>query len=137
MYYTSKIEKTEGQYLVNFPDFENINTYGKTLENAILNAEEALNGSLETDFDRGFNLPMPKSKKGKRLFPIKVALNIEVAHLLRNLRNGQSQTEIAKKLGVSYQSYQKLENPRLSNPTLKTLQKLSKVFGRQVEVKFI
>ena len=53
-----------------------------------------LNGSLETDFDRGFNLPMSKNKKGKRLFPIKVALNIKVAHLLRSLRNGHSQTEI-------------------------------------------
>ena len=37
---------------------------------------------------------------------------------LRKLRNGRPQVEIARKLNVSYQAYQKLENPRRCNPTI-------------------
>ena len=38
-------------------------------------------------------------------------------------------TDTADRLGVKYQAYKKLENPRTANPTLKTLKKLEKVFG--------
>ena len=59
MHYSAKITKEDGTYLVSFPDFENINSYGDTLEKALLNASEALNGALESDFERGFSL-LPK-----------------------------------------------------------------------------
>ncbi len=38
-------------------------------------------------------------------------------------------TDVADKLGVKYQVYQKLENPETANPTLKTLKKIEKVFA--------
>ncbi|HHE39172.1 MAG TPA: XRE family transcriptional regulator, partial [Candidatus Cloacimonetes bacterium] len=45
----------------------------------------------------------------------------------------KSQIEIAKKLGISYQAYQKLENPRKCNPTLKTLEKIAKTMKKKIE----
>jgi antitoxin HicB len=41
-------------------------------------------------------------------------------------------TDVADKLGVKYQVYQKLEDPAKTNPTLKTLAKLEKVFGERI-----
>ncbi|MDY7027145.1 MAG: helix-turn-helix domain-containing protein, partial [Spirochaetota bacterium] len=38
----------------------------------------------------------------------------------------------AAKLGVKYQVYQRLEDPRKSNPTLKTIEKLERVFGSRL-----
>ncbi|WP_224984031.1 helix-turn-helix domain-containing protein [Geomonas agri] len=35
---------------------------------------------------------------------------------------------------IAYQVYQRLENPRKANPTIKTLEKIAKVFGRRVDL---
>ena len=40
--------------------------------------------------------------------------------------------EVAEKMGVKYQVYQKLENPKTANPTLKTLKKLEVIFGQEL-----
>jgi antitoxin HicB len=52
------------------------------------------------------------------------------------LRGSQSQSAIAQKLGFSYQSYQRLENPRKSNPTIKMLERIAHVYGRELNVQF-
>jgi transcriptional regulator with XRE-family HTH domain len=41
-------------------------------------------------------------------------------------------TDIAGKMGVKYQVYQKLENPDTANPTLKTLKKLERIFDTEL-----
>jgi len=40
--------------------------------------------------------------------------------------------DVAEKMGVKYQVYQKLENPRTANPTLKTLKKLEAIFDQEL-----
>jgi antitoxin HicB len=136
MHYYAKVKKQDGAFIVSFPDVPNVNTYGDTLEEALSNAAEALNGALESDFERGYTLPEPKPQKGRDYHVIEVLPHIELPFRLRQLRKGQTQTEIARKLGLSYQAYQRLENPRRCNPTLKNLERLSQVFGRRVELSF-
>ena len=134
MKYFAKIEKEKNIYIVSFPDLPNINTYGDTIKEAKKNAEEALNGAIESDFERGFSIPEPTKYKSKGYYPIKLDLHIELALQLRKLRGNRTQSEIAKMLGISYQAYQKLENPRKCNPTLKTLEKIAKTFERELEL---
>ena len=134
MTYTAIIKKSNGAYLVEFPDIPNINTYGETIKDALNNAKEALNGCLESDFERGFKLPKPSKGKYQSGYPVDVEPHISLAYQLRKIRNGISQSEIAKKLGISYQAYQKLENPRKCNPTVKTLEKISEVFGKNLVI---
>ena len=134
MKYFAKIKKEKNIYLVSFPDLPNINTYGDTIKEAKKNAEEALNGAIESDFERGFSIPEPTKYKSKGYYPIKLNLHIELALQLRKLRGNRSQSEIAEMLGISYQAYQKLENPRKCNPTLKTLEKIAKTFERELEL---
>lgn len=134
MNYTAIIKKSNGTYLVEFPDIPNINTYGSTIQEAINNAKEALNGCLESDFERGFTLPKQSKQKHQNTYPIEVEPHISLAYQLRKIRNGMSQSEIAKKLGISYQAYQKLENPRKCNPTIKTLERISEIFGKNLVI---
>jgi antitoxin HicB len=136
MTYTAKITKEDGSYLVAFPEFPNVHTYGETLAEALANASEALNGAIESDFERGFDLPKPKARRGKAYHDVVVLPHIEIACRLRKLRNGRPQTEVARKLNVSYQAYQKLENPRRCNPTVKTLEKIGAAFGKQLKIDF-
>lgn len=135
MEFHASIRKSEGSYLVSFPDFPNINTFGSSLSEALENAKEALNGTLETEFERGYSLPAASDRSGKRSYhPIRVLPHIEIAYELKKFRNGHSQTEIARKLGISYQSYQKLENPRKCNPTVKTLERIGRVLGKELRI---
>lgn len=135
--YPAKIKKSEGVYLVAFPDFENINTWGETLDQALKNAEEALNGCLESDFERGFQIPDPSAKKGRNFYAIPVKPHIAVSLMLRKLRADRTQKEIARKLKISFQVYQRLENPRKANPTLKTLEKVASAYGKHISLDFI
>ena len=135
--YPSKIKKSAGSYLVSFVDFKNINTWGTTLDEARANAEEALNGCLESDFERGFQIPDPSAIKGRNIHSIPVQPHIAIALMLRKLRAGKTQKEIARKLKISFQVYQRLENPRKANPTIKTLEKVARVYGKQVSLYFL
>ena len=131
MIYYCKIEKEGNEFIVQFPDMTNIVTSGLSREEALTMAKEALDGCLEADISQGNAIPKPVYKKG---YPVFVANHIAVALQLRELRGKQSQTDIAKKLGLSYQAYQRLENPRKSNPTIKTLERIANVFGRKLNV---
>lgn len=135
--YSAHIEQQDDTYLVTFPDLENVMTYGATLDEALANAEEALNGCIESDFERNFSLPSPSVISGENTFSIPVAPHIAIAIMLRSLRADRPQVEVARQLKISYQVYQRLENPRKANPTLKTLEKIAQVFGKRVELGFV
>lgn len=135
--YPAHIEQQDDSYLVTFPDLENVVTYGSTLNEALTNAEEALNGCIESDFERNFTLPSPSNISGDNIFSIPVAPHIAIAIMLRTLRADRPQVEVARQLKISYQVYQRLENPRKANPTVKTLEKIAQVFGKRVELGFV
>lgn len=137
MLYYAKVRHKEGAYIVEFPDIPNVNTYGETLKDAQQNAVEALNGALESDFERGYTLPRAKATTGRGMYPIEVYPHVEIAFRLRELRDTLPQSAIAHKLGISYQAYQKLENPRKCNPSIKTLEKISAVLNRKLHVSFV
>ena len=135
--YSAHIVKDNDAYLVSFPDLENVVTYGASIDKALANAEEALNGCLESDFERNFAIPDPASSDSPDLYQIPVSPHIAVAIILRKLRADRSQIEVARQLHISYQVYQRLENPRKSNPTIKTLEKVARVFGKRVDIGFV
>jgi antitoxin HicB len=131
MVYNCTIEKDGDMLIVQFPDMPNIATCGFTHDEALAMAKEALDGCLEVDISHGSEIPPPSYSKG---YPIPVASRIALSLKLRELRGSQSQTDIARKLGLSYQAYQRLENPRKANPTVKTLEKIAHVYGRELSI---
>ncbi len=135
--YPACIRKEDDGFIVTFPDLENVMSYGGTVEEALHNAEQALNGCIESDFERNFSIPAPSAVSGEGNFNVPVAPHIAIAIMLRSLRADRSQAEIARQLKISYQVYQRLENPRKANPTVKTLEKIARVFGKRVELGFV
>jgi len=135
MQFYCKLEKDEGIILVSFPDLPNVQTYGNTKEEALANAAEALNGSLASDVARGL-LPPEPTFRGKSAHPVEVDPHILIAIQIRQLRGTLTQAEVAKRLGVTYQSYQLLENPVKGNPTIKSLERVARVLGKTLKVQF-
>jgi len=131
MVYHCTVKKDGDMFWAQFPDMPNVMTCGFTYEHALEMAKEALDGCLESDISRGMSIPPPAYKKGH---PITVSSHIALSLRLRELRGEQTQTDIAQKLGLSYQAYQRLENPRKANPTVKTLERIARVYGRELNI---
>jgi len=134
-HYPAIIRLDCGAWIVQFPDFGHISTFGDTLDDALKAAGEALNGCIESDFERGFDFPEPSTLDGCDIHLIPLEPNIALALELRKSRAGRPQVEIARELGISYQAYQRLEHPGKSNPTVKTLTKIARVLGKQLEIR--
>lgn len=138
--YPAKIRhlSEDRSYLVEFPDLPGCLTEGNTLEEAKQNAKEALTGYLSSIFERNLRIPDPSSLKGRNIHNIEPEPEVAVPILLRKLRETKklTQGDIAKVLGISYQAYQRLEKPGKSNPTLKTLERLAKVFNKDLRLEF-
>jgi antitoxin HicB len=109
----------------------NIVTCGFSHEEALAMAREALDGCLEADISQGNAILPPVYKDG---YPVMVAPHIVLSLRIRELRGERIQTDIARKLGLFYQVYQRLENPRKANPTVKTLERIARVYGRELNI---
>jgi len=133
MTYPCSIVEKGRPFGTSFPDLPNIVTIGRTREEAIAQASEALNAALATDVGRGFGLPS-SSKRKRGMVDIEVESHILVACQLRRIRGARSQSEIAQGLGLSCQAYQRLENPARGNPTIQTLERVAKALGKRLEV---
>ena len=127
--------KPDKCWYVESPGFyEGYVTYGKTLEEAKTMAMEAVSGVLESYLEHGDKFTIPKKRTSPDWYEIEIKPGLAFALWLRNARISQNMTlaDVAEKMGVKYQVYQKLENPRTANPTLKTLKKLEEIFGEEL-----
>jgi antitoxin HicB len=134
--YPAKItyNKTDNTYYVKFPDLPNCFTDGETLEEALERAAEVLSLYLESVHENNFKFSDPSHVSGKNIYYISPELNVSFAILLRKERESKhlSQKQIAEKLDISYQAYQRYENPRKANPTLKTIAKVENILGKSL-----
>jgi antitoxin HicB len=114
--------------------YEGYVTYGDTLDEAKTMAAEAVSGLLESYLEHGDKFKIPKGGASGDWHGIEIEPGLAFALWLRNTRVSHNMTlaEVAEKMGVKYQVYQKLENPRTANPTLKTLKKLEAIFGQEL-----
>ena len=132
--YPAKFEKAvEGGFVVEFIDIPSCVTEGDTLEEAKSMAKEALSAMLYSLDSRKMTIPEPSTVKRKGIYFIEPDLKIAFAITLKKERErlGLSQKDIAERMNVNWTYYQRIENPRKTNPTLGTIEKLQKVFNRK------
>jgi antitoxin HicB len=134
--YQAKIFKDDDSYSVEFPDLPGCFSAGESLENAKEMAKEALTLYLEEARSPNWELPRPKNRSSKGYYWITPDISVAIPLMIRRARieAGYSQPKLAKLMGISTQQLQKLEMPGKSNPTVKTLAKVSSVLGAQLEI---
>ena len=137
--YQAKILRDGNSYSVEFPDLPGCFSTGKTLDEAKHMASEALSLYLEEARDPKWKVPRARNRKGKSYIWIYPDSSVAIALALRkcrlSLRLGQVQA--AKKIGITVQQLQKLETPGKSNPTVKTLAKISKTLNVDLEIDLV
>jgi len=132
--YPAKFQKAvEGGYVVEFIDIPSCVTEGDTLEEAKEMAKEAISAMLYSLDSRKMLIPEPSVAKGKGIYYIEPELKVAFAITLKKERErlGLTQKDIAERMNINWTYYQRIENPRRTNPTLGTIEKLQKVFNRQ------
>ena len=131
--YQAMIKESKDGMFVIFPDMEEAFTEGKTLEEALYNAVEVLNLTLEGRMEEGMVIPEPREHAGGIwVFP---SAQVQSALLVRLSKSGRSLADLARALGTSWASAQRLENPRHS-PTLKQLERAAAALGKRVVISF-
>ena len=126
MTYNCVIDKVDNWFIASFPDMPNIQTSGETEEEALKMAQEALDRTLTVSLEKDLPIPEAKSHEG---IEIEVSPKVAFAINLRKVRANQTKKEAAAMLGMTYQQYQRLENPYKTNPTLEMMFRLQKTFG--------
>lgn len=137
MHYYARIKQQKDKtFLVEFPGLVGCLTEGRTLDDALAHAKEALNGWLSVRCDRNLKIPKPLLKyRGRELYAIEVSLSVAFVIRLRRLRikRGLSQNEVARRLEISQQAYAKIEAPLKTNPSLKTIERISAALNANID----
>jgi antitoxin HicB len=78
-------------------------------------------------------IPQPSEINGSDIYHIEPDLKIAFAITLKQERErqGLTQKEVADRMHIKWAFYQRIENPRKSNPTLGTIEKLQQVFSQR------
>ena len=132
--YGAKIKRDGDGFLVTFRDIKNAFTGALTYEEAMYNAQEVLDLMLLDRLEKDEIIPTPSSIKQGEV-PISVSPDVAapaLLHILRTLSH-RSMADVAKKMGVPYQSYQRMESGK--NLTMKSLKKAASALGSIVEIR--
>lgn len=131
------IPADEGGFVVQgLPPLDGVITQGEDLAEAKEMAKDALNGALAVMLDRNIPIPMPPdAESAPDIVFIEPDPDIAAPILLRWARQEANLTlgELAKRLGITYQSVQRLERPG-ANPSLKTLAKVARALGKELHI---
>lgn len=110
--YPARFEEGDGVTTVLFRDLPGAITEGDTFEEAFKNAQEALEGYLESMLDREVEFALPSVKEdGEVDIPIPVYIAFSILMRAEREAKGWSQTEFARKIGVSQQQAALFEKP--------------------------
>lgn len=138
MNYIAKFFKDGDGIGVEFPDVPGAFTCADTMDEARDMARDVLNGVLSVMLDRKDPLPVARTKADPRkgLEAVPVDDRLAVAYTIFEARRGKSAAEVARKMGISRQAYQRLEDPKASL-TVATLIKAAKALGKQLDIAFV
>jgi DNA-binding XRE family transcriptional regulator/predicted RNase H-like HicB family nuclease len=131
----------DGRWHIRFPDIDDCTTSAKDEGHVPERARAALEECLHHQLDAGERPSWPEMhlapRPGEKRFHITVPASLAIAVQIRRLRaeNGWSQSELARRVGVSQQQIAKVEDPD-ANPTVDTITKVAKAFDQPLVVVF-
>ncbi|MBF0516002.1 MAG: helix-turn-helix transcriptional regulator [Nitrospirae bacterium] len=90
-------------------------------------------------FERDHSVLEASDLTGDNIYLVEPQPKVSIPVLLRKLRQDQglSQSELAQRLGITYQVYKRFENTVKSNPTVNTLSKIANAFNKQLRVEIV
>ena len=127
-------DRKDGGYVVTCRDIPEAITQGETADEALCEAEGALQAAIEGRIEDGLDIPATsQAKRGERLAatPITTALKAAVYIALRD--SGISKSEFARRMNVNEKEARRMLDPK--HPTkVPTLERALAALGRRAEI---
>lgn len=122
-------------FVVSFPDVPEALSSGATRQEALEMAQDALETAMEFYFEDNRPVPLPsKAKPGQPVIELPPSLGAKVLLLNEMLRQGVTAAELARRLGTTPQSVQRII--RLGHTTkIDTLAQAFSALGRRLDLK--
>jgi len=127
-------DRKDGGYVVTFRDLPEAITQGDTVEEALSEAEGALQAAIEGRIEDALDIPAPsRPKRGERpvAAPVTTALKAAVYLALRD--QGISKSELARRMHVDEKETRRMLDPR-HQTKVPTLERALAVLGRRAEI---
>jgi len=127
-------DRKDGGFVVTCRDIPEAITQGDTADDALLEAEGALQAALEGRIEDGLDIPVPtQAVRGERMAstPITTALKAAVYIAMREQK--VSKSELARRMHVNEKETRRMLDPR--HPTkVPTLERALAALGRRAEI---
>lgn len=104
--YPARLFRDGGAWSIEFRDVPGVFTWGETREEAISNAQEALDLMISGLIDEGEEIAWPgKARKTDVMIPVSAHVAAPLLLYLTRRQQALSMAEVARRLKVTYQAY--------------------------------
>jgi antitoxin HicB len=129
-------ERTSNGFHIRFTDFPEALTGGDDIEDTLVQAADCLAEAIAGRISRGDDIPLPsKPKRGQRLIGVPLELAPKLAFYLAMREQSRSNTDVARRLGVSETVVRRMLNPRHATKSHK-IQGALAALGKRIVISF-
>ncbi len=132
MFYRAQLTQEGEHWLVEFPDCPGCQTFGSSREDALVRAQEALEGWLESTLELRRLPPRPLFEDGEEVY-VNDKLSVALQLRLAREEQGVSQAAVAERAGLTQPQVARLESPD-NNPNLQGVSAAANALGLRVEL---
>ena len=127
-------DRKDGGYVVTCRDIPEAITQGDTADEALAEAEGALQAAIEGRIEDGLDIPAPsQAKRGERLAPTPITTALKAAVYIALRDSGISKSEFARRMNVNEKEARRVLDPK--HPTkVPTLERALVALGRRAEI---
>jgi antitoxin HicB len=131
---TLTADKVDGSYVVTCRDVPEVVTQGEAIEDAISEAEGALEAAIEMRIEDGLDIPAPSAKKRSEHLarvPINTAMKAAVYVSMRE--QNVSKAELAGRLGLDEKETRRMLDPK-HGTKVPALERALHALGKRIEL---
>lgn len=121
-------------YVVTCRDVPEVVTQGETIEDAISEAEGALEAAIEMRIEDGMDIPVPSARRrGEQLARLPIGSAMKAALYVSMREQNVSKAELARRLGLDEKEARRMLDPKHSTK-VPALERALHALGKRVEL---
>lgn len=129
-----KPDKKDGGFVVTCRDVPEVVTQGETMDEAINEAEGALQAAIEMRIEDGMCVPVPSARKrSEHLACLPVGTSMKAALTVSMREQNVSKAELARRLGLDEKEARRMLDPK-HETKVPTLERALHALGKRIEL---
>ena len=127
-------DEQDGGFVVTCRDVPEVTTQGETVEDAINEAEGALEAAIEMRIEDGMDIPVPSAKRrGEYLASLPVGTAMKAALHVSMQEQKVSKAELARRLGLDEKEARRMLDPK-HGTKVPALERALHALGKRIEL---